>query len=683
VLSLIQKHTYVKQDFMNEKDLFYGLYLAKIHDNGTQYTEKDYNLFINQVKTSYEKGIIDFSNQYVGMGVLTKLTMVLRTSPHIWKFDFYGNMIQDHGINALYQLLLVNPRITVIDIGCNSLSYQAVPSIIDIINHTKVRSLQLGMRGIGWHHNLFPIPTIVEILSNIVKSKRIQQVGLSGLKLCVRQGARKLSIANELASFLSIYSDLRVVSISNCNFSPIDAEIIANHGLVYSNSIRVLDISFTPFGEPLGSSFLNNIYKMKNLCRLDISNCHLTEEACIGLATSMRKGLCLIYLNISNNSIGLTGFNSLLDSMLEADSLVELNVSNNNIDYGVCDKLEMFIGKSNVINVFDISGNPIGDKCAIAIANSISNNVSLTDISLASCKLTDVGATELIRSVSQNKILVRLDISDNFLTQESGYSIIEFLKENEVLTHLDLSATQINHFVITATQELCKRNKQIRREISLEPLKKQLVKLSIQRTKMPEAQTRLNDLSDKLGKTEETINKTRFDFESYVRDSNHVIEELSKTIASKVNAIQMEKKEIDTINAQHEKISNETNEKILDIVGLTEKTRVMIEKVKTEILKVENDTVRNREESESELNHLKAQVTEMKEMTQKTREILESPDQIKSFVMPNLDFLEEIKNDPVFLVNQILDERQSSKKGKRSENSGRSKKSTKRPNTTI
>ena len=134
--------------------LIFGVVSAVTHlHNLFDYSEDDYKRFCSQLSSSFSKGVLDLSGQRIGINMLTKLTKVLRQAPHIRVFNLYGNLVRDHGIHSLLQLLLANQQVEVLDIGCNDLSNQAVPCLIDIIKETKIKSLQIGTTGLAWHNN--------------------------------------------------------------------------------------------------------------------------------------------------------------------------------------------------------------------------------------------------------------------------------------------------------------------------------------------------------------------------------------------------------------------------------------------------------------------------------------------------------------------------------------------------
>lgn len=415
------------------KGMWDGLFQAKIQDSGAEYSEEDYIRFCSQLEKAFPVGTLDFTGQQIGMNILTKLTKVLRESKHIRAFMLYGNLIRDHGIHSLYQLLITNPRVVILDIGCNDLTNQAVPAVIDIILGTEIVSLQIGATGIAWHNNKFNTNSLIEIINAVHQANRIECLGLSGLKLSVRQGARRLTIAEELANFINVDQYLKSLSISNCGFIPHDVEVVTQCGLLHNNRIKFLDMHDNPLADPVGPEFTSKLNRMTSLTYLNLSKCQLSPEAGKALASSLETGCNLIVLDLSNNNIGDEGFMKLLDVILNNNTLTELDVSNNNIGPDCSDKLEEVISKNQIICSLDLSINNIGDEGAYAIAASIGENVALTKLSVASCRITDKGAISLTSALVSNYTLRRFKINDNFLTRESGYNIIDQLRRNEHL----------------------------------------------------------------------------------------------------------------------------------------------------------------------------------------------------------------------------------------------------------
>lgn len=662
---------------LKQSGIIDSLFQAKVRDNGTEadYTEEEYNKFCNQLERAFPVGTLDFTGQQIGMSILTKLTKILRESRHIRSFRLYGNLIRDHGIHALFQLLISNPGVVILDIGCNDFTNQAVPCLIDIILNTSIKSLQIGATGLPWHNNKFNIQSMIEILSAIQQSYRIVYLGLSGLKMSVRHGARRITMAEELATYLRDDNILKSLSISDCGFTPKEMELVLLSGLIYNPNIKFLDMHISPLLDPNGTEFMRNLSNMKSLTYLDVSNCHLSASAGVELAGSLKRSKSLIVLNLSNNQIGDEGFMEILKVLLENQTLTELDVSNNDIGSTIAELLGKVIEKNQVLYSLDLTNNFIGDESAFAIASSIGKNEGITKLSIASCRISDEGAIAICHSLVKNTVLRKLYINNNFLTRESGYRIIDALRGNEHIFVLDLSATQIDHFVIKAANDLCIRNKQIQKETDLQPLKKQLVQLSIQQTKMPEAESRLKNLENKLDEVVNKIVRKEGEIEAKRIDADGKLHGIRKDIQDIEQLIQDEEKAMDTLDKEGEKLKKDFDTRYQATMGDIEKEKALISSLEKESDTIDENMKKFAEEHEKKKDDMLKEIEELQKLLEQTLEVMNDPEAIKNYQEPELEFLKE--EDPLFLVDQIDDLRDAENKGKKKKGKGKKGKKAK------
>lgn len=76
---------------------------------------------------------------------------------------------------------------------------------------------------------------------------------------------------------------------------------------------------------------------------------------------------------------------------------------------------------------------------AIALAEALKENKSLTKLDLSLCEIEDEGAIALARALEENKSLTKLDLSHCEIGDEGAKAIAEALEENSSLRELDLS----------------------------------------------------------------------------------------------------------------------------------------------------------------------------------------------------------------------------------------------------
>lgn len=664
---------------------FDGLYKAKLRDNGIEHSEDDYKRFCRQLNRSFSKGILDLSCQRIGINILTKLTKVLRAAPHIRVFNFYGNLIRDHGIHSLLQLLMANTQVEVVDIGCNDLGNSSIPTIIEIIKSTNVKSLQLGATGVAWHNNKFSLQCLTDLINAMHGAGKIECLGLASIKMSTREGSRRVSIADVLADYINDDPTLKSVAICDCGFSLREEDLVTTHGLLSNERLKFLDYHSNQLADPVGPNFLAQLNLMTSLSYLDIHSCNLSGKAGISLAESLKVPSNLTILDISDNYLGDEGAIAIFTVLLTNQTLTELNIAGNKITENSSEIIGDVISENKVICSLNLSQNPIGDIGAYSIADTITSNDSITRLVLASCRMTDEGAVEITTSLAKNKTLKYIDLSDNFLTRECGYRIIDSIRPNEALFKLDVNATQIDHFVSKAIDELCKRNKQIQKETDLQPLKKQMVQLSIQRTKMPEAISRLQQLNTTREGLERDVFNTQEELDMTESSSNANILAIRKVIQSTKEMIEEEKQGMVKLEVDKKKMIEDYEKNLNEMNGNIEKEKVISEKVEKDAIESEQACAVEQEEAERKITEMQNQINQLYEIRKQILEVMEDPEKIKNFEPPQLTISLEPTKDKFFLNEEILDivdeEKKDSKKKKKKGKTKKAKKSSKSPDS--
>ena len=628
-----------------------GLFKAKLRDNSIEYSEDDYKKFCTQLDNSFPKGILDLSGQRIGINMLTKLTKVLRTAPHIRVFNLYGNLIRDHGIHSLLQLLLANRQVEVLDIGCNDLTNQSVNCLIDIIKQTRIRSFSIGTTGNAWHNNKFSLLSLINIINAIKDTERIECLNLSGLKMSYRDGGRRKHIAQEMSDFLANYNILKSLSLSGNSFF-IKEESILTEGLTRNKSLVYLDFHDNILSDPVGIAFLTNLSNMKHLTYLDLRQCNLSGDSGVALAKTLSSPNIIAFLRLSGNNLGDAGVSELFKVMVTNQTLLEVDLSDNHFGEAVADILKQVIKSNQVLSNLDISKNSLCDATAFAIADSIVENTALIKLSVSSCKITDIGGIAIAKALVDNQTLQYFKMSDNFLSCESGYKILEHIKNNEKLFIFDVTSTQINHFIIKALNELSKRNRQIQKEVKLQPLKKQIVQLSIQRTKIPEAEIRFKKLEQQRIILEKEVSDTLNEIESTRVAADTNIRILKKTIEETNQMIEEEKKSKEKIAKNRERLVKEYEQKIKEDYEDIEKEKVLIDKYSKTAVEVENLIAQDNEDEKKKREEVQKLIDETLKVLNETIEATKDPEKARDFQPPEFPH-DPNENDAFFLVDAL------------------------------
>jgi hypothetical protein len=399
--------------------------------------------------------------------------------------------------------------------------------------------------------------------------------------------------------------------------------------------------------------FLGQLNHMAKLCYLDLRNCQLSPKAGKALAETMRQRNQIAFLNLADNGLGDAGVTDVLRVLMNMETLTELDLSCNHFGAATADVVADFISTNRVIYSLNISKNNIGDAGAISIARSLEKNDSLTRFDMSSCRVSDPGAVAVAVALRSNWALTCLKLGDNFLTRGSGYAMIEHLRGNEQLRKVDLSATQIDHFVIEAIASLCRRNIQLQKEINLQPMKKEIVQLSIQRTKMPEAETRLAGLQEQRTGLEMEVADLDEGLESTQSNADSNIFHLRKQIQATRESIADEQASMINLEQEHERLMSDYEERYTEIMGSCEKEKLLAKKGEDDLAEMERQIDDDTEQTAAKQDEMRSQIQQIRQLIEQTKGTSLDRDALKDYDKPELPDFMQPPRDTFFVVDEL------------------------------
>jgi Leucine-rich repeat (LRR) protein len=253
-------------------------------------TEDDYSGFLSIVTRHFVHKVLHFQGFHFKMTVVTRLPKLLRLKPELRKINLFDNMIQDSGVQSLYQVLLASPQITSLNIGCNDLSEGCLICLCDLIRESRINRLQLGCHDVSWQLNRFSPEALSQLLRTITAVDRLECLGFSRLL-----GTKMRKTNRAMHTFVSCVGELlercetlSTLDISYLEFTQAD-QVILSTGFSRNKRLRHLDISGNSFST--GTRLTDGITQMKTLRYLDISKCNLQSPACLGIASALKKSL--------------------------------------------------------------------------------------------------------------------------------------------------------------------------------------------------------------------------------------------------------------------------------------------------------------------------------------------------------------------------------------------------------
>ena len=182
------------------------------------------------------------------------------------------------------------------------------------------------------------------------------------------------------------------------------ALLIAN-----TDTLEVLFIGEDSLSSNSVASIMEGLLQNSTIEHLKMDESHFSEENCMSLASLLQQAECQFRkLDISNCNISGEGAVHLATALTNNSSLAE----------------------------FDISWNPIGDIGATAFGDIVRNNTALTTLELDRCGITSEGCVQLAAGLTENTTLQTLWLSGNHVGVEGAKALSKVIEENKTLREL-------------------------------------------------------------------------------------------------------------------------------------------------------------------------------------------------------------------------------------------------------
>ena len=576
------------------------------------------------------------------MNVLTRVPKLLRLMPSIKKINLYDNMIMDSGLQSLYQSMLSYPNIKSIDIGCNDLSDGSIMCIMDTIKNTHVTKLQIGYRHYSWQANHFSREGLSQIISMVSQTNKIECFGMNGVIVGrTKRSPAQTPLSEYFAELLQKATNLKTLDASHLEFNESDQDNLY-YGFSKNSTLHYLNLSGNNFGQ--GTRTIEGISKIQSLVYLNLSSCKITSQSCSILANALQFGWSLISLDLSNNKVNSNGASHLFTTLARNQTLVFLNLSNNSLDSSIGPALKKFLVSNKVLSSLDLSKNHLSDPIALAFAESFPENESLTDLNLSSCWITDEGAIEMAKTLAHNTTMKRLTMRDNFLSNAIGYHIIDTLKINTILLWVDFTSNHVDAFALDALMCLCKRNKVLLKERKYLPLRKELIRLSIQKSKIPNAEAYLQLLTQRRSDLEEKNDQLDSKIINYKLDTESTLQITMKEIADYKSMIEEETKSIEEMKNEIENMKRRSTKFIKELNDSQASDQKKYDELVAEADKVDKETKEIREQSAEEQAKIKEEIAEIEKLLEQIRKITSNKENYKSWKIPEFPDLSKISH---------------------------------------
>jgi Ran GTPase-activating protein (RanGAP) involved in mRNA processing and transport len=416
---------------------------------------------ISALKQTHGLKLIDFSYNELEDSIAADLINALRSIPglhHLLVLDLGGNKIGQQGCRALRELLRhPSCKIQCLDIGNNHLDNVCMDILYGgLVTNNSIKCIDIHRQKFvtasGWGVFFGLFPNSVCSLETIHAYRN--DIGDNGV----------ISLGDSLATSRK----MKRIDLRN------------------SHSITLL--GWRGFSEGLTSPLCP-------LLELDISNCEITEEGAIAIASALGDNASLEKLDMSSNrSITSSGWIACFHLMRQNEiRLKQLDLSDNNIDDEGATMLVTILDKMSALDSFSLcemtsvssvgwqefadvvnpnisssklrvlslgkshNAPPIDDSVIICFADALIGNTSLTTLSFSGYGLSEVGQRALANALCDTSSLVNTFLSNHTLQSTFYHRDLQSLLDmNECENKFEVARKKIlaSHF---GDDDACRR----------------------------------------------------------------------------------------------------------------------------------------------------------------------------------------------------------------------------------
>ena len=166
----------------------------------------------------------------------------------------------------------------------------------------------------------------------------------------------------------------------------------------------------------------------------------------------------VISVDLQHCQIGNDGAIALAQALEQNTTLTSIDLPKNEIGNDGVIAIAKALKLNTTLTSIKLSSNDIGYESAIALAQALENNTVLTLVDLSKNEIGDDGVIAIASTLEKNSTLVSMDFSKNRIGRQGAKAIAETLEKNTTLTSINLSLNSIGYQGVMALAQALENN---------------------------------------------------------------------------------------------------------------------------------------------------------------------------------------------------------------------------------
>eukprot|EP01012_Entosiphon_sulcatum_P056480 TRINITY_DN80153_c0_g1_i1.p1 TRINITY_DN80153_c0_g1~~TRINITY_DN80153_c0_g1_i1.p1 ORF type:complete len:686 (-),score=140.58 TRINITY_DN80153_c0_g1_i1:71-2128(-) len=479
-----------------EEDNLGQLFMSWIKDTHETPTREHFLRLQEAMEKGCNEKIFSMRSQRLGVNCAITIARILDRSP-VEKLDLYENVIRDHGVQALTQLLRDSRFLTYLNLGGNDIGPQGSVYIAALLpTNKKLKSLILGSEENDLHTNKIDSDAGKAIAEALQKNKTLKLLDLNRNPL----GASSQEVFAAFGRVLERNKTLTTVKLGSTQMTTASA-ILCIKSLLQNSVLETLDFHDNSLQQQIGDA-LAELFTQKHARGLPNTlqtlllhdNPKIGPKGMLSFFRAVRNtGAPLAKLNLTNTAIADEGVSALAEALVSNTSLTHLELADNDITEEGCVALCVALHSNSTLKVLNLSRNKLKDEGACALATTLETNLSISHLEIASSRIADRGVIALGVALAHNPTLQHLKIGNNNISDEAGHAFAELIERNGKLLAIDIRGNQVSHGTLLRIKKVVRQNKSLRDGEAPAQLHQEVIRLHYQQYKLQEANQELKE----------------------------------------------------------------------------------------------------------------------------------------------------------------------------------------------
>merc|ERR1712194_3152 len=181
--------------------------------------------------------------------------------------------------------------------------------------------------------------------------------------------------------------------------------------------------ALTMFDTLAGNSYIQSV---------DLSQNEVDDDCVSSISLALLDNKSVMYLNLADNAIYSEGAEYLINTLNGNETLQEINLSGNHVDNSVIDEIEVILNERQ-------GSSSMESSLKIIVRSLAANDLNLDGIDLERSSDTDA----MIDALAKNKVVTKLSFNNTYADDILVEALSLALTNNRTITHISLKDNEI------------------------------------------------------------------------------------------------------------------------------------------------------------------------------------------------------------------------------------------------